>query len=109
MAQVSAQRKQNRKNASHAALKHIGENYLSVLPIILVVTVLYFVHVDPDFTTQVFLAFLMSAVVIGLGLALFTAGADLSMTRIGTIVGGTLFKKRKRWLGILMTFSICVF
>ena len=46
MAQVSAQRKQNRKNASHAALKHIGENYLSVLPIILVVTVLYFVH-DP--------------------------------------------------------------
>jgi len=108
MAQVSAQRKQNRKNASHAALKHIGENYLSVLPIILVVTVLYFVHVDPDFTTQVFLAFLMSAVVIGLGLALFTAGADLSMTRIGTIVGETLFKKRKIWLIVLMTFILGV-
>ncbi len=108
MAKLNAQQKQNRRNASHAVFKHIGENYLSVLPIVLVVTVLYFVKIDPSFSLQVYLAFLMSAFVIGLGLSLFTAGADLSMTRIGTIVGETLFKKRKIWLIILMTFILGV-
>ena len=106
MAKLNAQQKQNRRNASHAVFKHIGENYLSVLPIVLVVTVLYFVKIDPSFSLQVYLAFLMSAFVIGLGLSLFTAGADLSMTRIGTIVGETLFKKRKIWLIILMKYYV---
>src|SRR5574344_184820 len=108
MKQLTAQQKQNQENARRGVWKHIGENYLSVIPIVLVVTVLYFVHVDANFTLPVFFFFLMCAVVIGLGLSLFTAGADLSMTRIGTIVGGTLFKKRKMWLVILMTFIIGV-
>src|SRR5574344_1976914 len=70
LAKLNAQQKQNRRNASHSVFKHIGENYLSVLPIVLVVTVLYFVKIDPSFSLQVYLAFLMSAFVIGLGLSL---------------------------------------
>src|SRR5574344_1377459 len=108
MKPLTEQQKQNKQNARRGVWKHIGENYLSVIPIVLVVTVLYFVHIDDKFTTPVFVAFLMCALVIGLGLSLFTAGADLSMTRIGTIVGGTLFKQRKMWLVILMTFIIGV-
>lgn len=91
-----------------ALLSHLGENYLSVLPIVLAVLVIYFTHVDPNFTVQTLFAFLASALVIGLGLSLFTAGADQAMTRIGTIIGETLFKKRKMWLIVLMTFLIGV-
>jgi hypothetical protein len=108
MVQLTAQQKQNQQTARRNAFKHIGENYLSVIPIVLVVTVLYFLHLDSKFTIQVFTTFLLSAFVIGLGLSLFTAGADLSMTRIGTIVGETLFKKRKIWLIVIMTFIIGV-
>jgi hypothetical protein len=88
--------------------QHVGLNYLSVLPIVLVVGTLYFVHVDSAFTLPTLIGFLLCAVLIGLGLALFTAGADQSMTRIGQIVGETLFKKRKIWLIVLMTFLIGV-
>jgi hypothetical protein len=108
MGKKTVQQKQNRRNASRTIFKHIGENYLSVIPIVLVVTVLYFVKIDSKFSLPVFVAFLLSAAVIGLGLSLFTAGADLSMTRIGAIVGETLFKKRKIWLIVLMTFIIGV-
>jgi hypothetical protein len=108
MANLSETQKQNKETARRNIFKHIGENYLSVIPIVLVVSVLYFVHLDAKFTLQVYIAFLMSAVAIGLGLSLFTAGADLSMTRIGTLVGETLFKKRKMWLIVVMTFIIGV-
>lgn len=111
MASLSEAQKQSKDTADTARrniLKHVGENYLSVIPIVLVVSVLYFIHLDSKFTLQVYVAFLMSAVAIGLGLSLFTAGADLSMTRIGTLVGETLFKKRKMWLIVIMTFIIGV-
>jgi hypothetical protein len=88
--------------------QHVGLNFLSVLPIVLVVVTLYLVHVDSAFTLPTLVGFLLCAFLIGLGLALFTAGADQSMTRIGQIVGETLFKKRKIWLIVLMTFLIGV-
>jgi hypothetical protein len=105
---LTEQQKQNQQNARRGIFKHIGENYLSVIPIVLVVTVLYFVHIDDRIHHSGFRRLLNVAAVIGLGLSLFTAGADLSMTRIGTIVGETLFKKRKMWLIVLMTFIIGV-
>lgn len=102
----------NRKNRDHGIelfwLRKIGESFLSVIPIVLVVTTLYFTHIIKDFYLPGYISFLMSAFFIGLGLALFTAGADQSMSRIGQIVGETLFKKRKLWLIILMTFIIGV-
>lgn len=99
---------QSRKSASQALWKHVGENYLCVIPIVLVVTGLFFWKIDSSFTTPTFVAFLISAFFIGLGLSLFTAGADQSMSRIGTIIGETLFKKRRIWLIVLMTFLIGV-
>jgi hypothetical protein len=89
-------------------LRKIGESFLSVIPIVLVVTVLYFTNIIKDFYLPGYISFLMSAFFIGLGLALFTAGADQSMSRIGQIVGETLFRKRKLWLIVLMTFIIGV-
>lgn len=88
--------------------EHVGLNFLSVLPIVLVVVVLYLVHVDSQFTLPTLTGFLLCALLIGLGLSLFTSGADQSMTRIGQVVGETLFKKRKIWLIVLMTFLIGV-
>lgn len=108
MAEISANQKQNKRVAARAIWRHIGENYLSVLPIVLVVSVIYFVKVDSAFSDKIYLAFLLSALIIGLGLSLFTAGADLSMSRIGTIIGETLFKKQKMWLIVVATFLIGV-
>src|SRR5574344_1690413 len=75
-------------------LRKIGESFLSVIPIVLVVTVLYFTRIIKDFYIQGYVSFLFSAFMIGIGLALFTAGADQSISRIGEIVGSTLFRKR---------------
>jgi hypothetical protein len=88
--------------------RKLGESYLSVFPIVLVVTILYFTKLIPEFTGESFVAFLCCAFFIGGGLSLFTTGADQSMSRIGTIIGETLFKQRKMWLIVLMTFLIGV-
>jgi hypothetical protein len=102
------------KNKRHRLLfnpqlwQKLGESYLSVFPIVLVVTILYFTKLIPEFSGESFVAFLCCAFFIGGGLSLFTAGADQSMSRIGTIIGETLFKQRKMWLIVLMTFLIGV-
>jgi len=88
--------------------RKLGESYLSVFPIVLVVSVLFFTKLISTFSIQSYVSFLFCAFLIGLGLALFTSGADQSMSRIGAIIGGTLFKQRKMWLIVLMTFLIGV-
>lgn len=88
--------------------RKLGESFLSVFPIVLVVSILYFTKLIPEFSGESYVAFLCCAFFIGVGLALFTAGADQSMSRIGTIIGETLFKQRKMWLILLMTFLIGV-
>ena len=51
--------------------RSFGESYLSVLPILLTITLLYFLHVIDGFSVQAFVAFLFSGVAIGFGLWLF--------------------------------------
>ncbi|MCI1245394.1 MAG: DUF1538 domain-containing protein [Bacilli bacterium] len=87
-------------------LRKLGESFLSVVPILIVVTVLYFTRIIKDFYLPGYVSFLVAAFFIGLGLALFTVGAEQSMSRIGQVIGETLFRKRKLWLIIVMTFLI---
>ncbi len=96
------------------------DSFLSTLPIFLVVLVLYLLEKFgvwvfaglPEgsyITDQEFIAFSVCAVLIAIGLGLFTAGADQSMTQIGELVGGSVLKKRKLFLVIAMTFVLGVF
>lgn len=89
-------------------LKKWLESFLCVVPIFLVVLVLFFTGVVPSFNGEGLLAFAISALLISFGLTLFTVGADLSMTRIGQVVGETLFKQKRLWIILLMTFLIGV-
>lgn len=52
--------------------------------------------------------FLICALLIAFGLTFFNNGAEQYMSKVGTIVGETLFKQKKLILVILMTFIIGV-
>lgn len=52
--------------------------------------------------------FLICAFLIAFGLTFFNNGAEQYMSKVGTIIGETLFKQKKLFLVILMTFIIGV-
>lgn len=86
----------------------ILESYLSVIPIILCTSVVYFTHVIPDFTLQGYVGFLISAFAIGFGLWLFCVGADSSISRMGSLMGTSLFRYRNLFFISAMTFVLGV-
>jgi len=90
-------------------LSKLGENFLSVLPIAVVVSILFAVPgVATNFNAQSYVAFLVCAVLVGVGLSLFTMGVDESMSRIGQAVGESLFKRKNIFFIVAMTFAIGV-
>ena len=100
--------------------KKFLDSLLSTLPIFFVILALYLlekfnvwifasVSQDMNITDDEFVAFSVCAAMIALGLGLFTVGADQSMSQIGELVGGSLMKKRKLLLMIVMTFILGVF
>ena len=92
-------------------LEKLKESFSSVLPITLIVLILCFTITPID--SGLFLAFILGAVFVFIGIGLFTLGADLAMTPIGEYVGSTVIKSRKMWLivpiffivGIMITIS----
>ena len=80
----------------------VKEAVSSVLPITAIVLVLCFT-ISPV-PSEVLLAFLVGAVLLILGMGLFTLGADIAMTPIGERVGAHMTKSRKLW--IVVTVSI---
>jgi hypothetical protein len=103
---VTAAKKTFRKAVLRQIFSQIGKSYLSVLPIAVMITILYFVNIIDGFYLPVYITFLIAVVLIGLGLALFQLGSDQSIARIGTIVGSSLFKQRNIWLISIMTFVL---
>lgn len=80
----------------------LKEASVSVLPVVLIVLFLYFTPLV-DFTAKELAVFLISAVVLILGIGLFNMGADLSMMPMGEHVGAGLAKTGK--LRVLL--SVC--
>ena len=74
----------------------VKEALASVLPITAIVLILCFT-ISPV-PTEVLLAFLVGAVLLIIGMGLFTLGADTAMTPIGERVGAHMTKSRKLWL-----------
>ena len=77
----------------------INECLSSVLPITIIVLVLCFT-VAPV-SSGVLLSFIIGAVLIILGMGLFTLGVDVSMTPMGNEMGSALTKSRKMGIIIL--------
>ena len=84
----------------------IQEALASVLPITLIVLVLCFTisPLPPD----TLLAFLVGAVLLILGMGLFTLGADTAMTPIGERVGAAMTKSRKLRVVVIVGFLMGV-
>ena len=89
----------------------VKEAFSSVLPITAIVLALCFTIAPID--SGMFLAFNVGALLVTVGMGLFTLGADTAMTPIGEYVGTTVMKTKKIWIiipicfivGILITIS----
>ena len=87
-------------------LEKLKEAARSVLPIALIVFALclFFIPVS----SGLLLSFALGTAMVVLGMGLFTIGADLSMTQIGSQIGARLTKTRKLWLILLLSFALGV-
>ena len=82
------------------------ESISSVLPITLIVIAICFVVVPVP--TDLMLLFLIGAILLVVGMGLFTLGAEMSMTPIGSLIGSRMIKTRKLWLILLLSFLLGV-
>ena len=82
----------------------------AVLPITVIVLVLNFTMVPLEF--PLLLRFLLGAVLIIVGLAIFLFGVDIGVTPIGNLMGTTIAKTNKIWLvgvaGFILGFIISI-
>lgn len=90
--------------------KILGEKFneaiTSVIPITLIVLLLCFT-ITP-IPNSMLVSFIFGAVMLVIGMAFFTLGADTAMTPIGNKVGASITKSRKLWFIILISFLLGV-
>lgn len=85
-------------------LEKMKESLSSVLPVTIIVFILCFIFFPAD--SGIMLTFIIGAVMLILGMGLFTLGADIAMMPIGENVGAAITKSRKMWLIILASFLV---
>jgi hypothetical protein len=77
-------------------VKEVGA---SILPVAVVITVLQFTLIS--LPLEVFLKFLLSVIMVGVGLMLFFIGVEMGLLPIGEQIGATLPRTGKVWLVVL--------
>ena len=82
------------------------EAVASVLPIVLIVALLSAFWVPLQ--TDLMLAYLVGAAFLIIGMALFSVGAEISMTQIGTHIGAAMTKSRNPVLILIVSFLLGV-
>ena len=75
----------------------IGESLISALPVTVIVYLLSFTPLL-DVSVRELITFTIGAVLLVVGIGLFSMGADLAMTPMGAHVGAGLSRQRKLWL-----------
>lgn len=83
-------------------LAKIKEALISVLPVTLIVIILNFTPLV-NFTDKEIIVFVISALLLIIGIGLFNLGADLAMTPMGEHVGHGLTKSKN----LLLLLSVC--
>lgn len=84
----------------------VKEAFSSVLPITAIVLILCFTIAPVE--SGMFLAFLLGAFLVIVGMGLFTLGADTAMTPIGEYVGTSAMRTKKIWLIVPICFIVGV-
>lgn len=90
----------NRTNLS----EKIKESLSSVLPVTAIVLILLATFIPVP--SAMLLAFIVGAVMITIGMALFTLGAEISMTPMGEYMGSSMTKSRSLSLIIFVSFFV---
>ena len=106
LSRFKAKRKDHFEKTRTLLTEKIRESLVSVLPIIAIVTVLclFLVPMQPN----LLLTFLIGALMIVVGLGLFSLGAERSMTIIGNKIGTALTKIGKLPVILLVAFALGV-
>ena len=81
---------------TRAFLEKLKEAADSVMPITAIVALLCLAFVPVG--SGLLLAFLLGSILLIAGMGLFTLGADMAMSRIGSSIGAKLTRSRKLWL-----------
>lgn len=89
-------------------IEKMKEAFASVLPITLIVLLLNFTPLVALSATEV-VAFSVSAVMMIVGIGLFSLGADVSMTPMGEKIGFGLTKSKRVWLLLAVAFALGLF
>lgn len=76
------------------------------MPVTAIVAVLCLALVRVD--VGLMLSFLLGSGLLILGMGLFTLGAELSMSRIGNLIGAKMTKSRKLWFILAVSFLLGV-
>ncbi|MBQ9744616.1 MAG: DUF1538 domain-containing protein [Clostridia bacterium] len=93
------------KLKNKTALVHmIKDSVKAVLPVALIILVLCFTVAPVDISS--FTSFIFGSVMIVFGMALFSLGAEMSMTPMGEYVGAQMTKSKKIWLIIILSFLV---
>ncbi|AGT45273.1 DUF1538 domain-containing protein [Treponema pedis] len=86
------------------------EVLMSVLPIVILTTVLNFTFIHIDY--HIFIRFLLGSVCMIIGLAFFLFGIDISVAKIGVHMGGEITKRNKLFIliagGFILGFLISI-
>jgi len=85
-------------------LEKFKETSLSVIPIVLIVTLLHLTIAPLEHA--IYTRFLIGSILIIIGLSLFLMGSDLSIIPFGQLVGSALVKQRKSTLMLLSGFVV---
>ena len=89
-------------------LSKFKEAVISVAPVSLIVLIFSFTPAV-NLTAQETWAFVISAIGLIVGIALFNLGADLAMTPMGEQMGSGLTRSKKVWLVVLVCFVMGLF
>lgn len=88
------QQKSLAKNIGLGTLGKLKEAVISVLPVMVIVLIFALTPIT-DFSTKEIVTFVVSAICLIIGIALFNMGADMAMTPMGEYVGAGLTKSKK--------------
>ena len=75
----------------------------SVMPIVFIIIGISFII---DIPKKAIMSFSISAVLLIIGIAIFTTGANMSMIKIGEKIGNLLVKKRRKWLILVVSLIV---
>ena len=85
-------------------VEKLKEAAASVLPVSAIVAVLCLVLVPVD--VGLMLSFLFGSALLILGMGMFTLGAEVSMTRIGNLIGARMTKSKKLWFILVVSLLL---